>query len=410
MGVFLALALAISIGQNDVSLRSGCDPHAAKVARLTAGAPLKLLYSLAGEAVPCYKVSLEVDGKPVSGYLPASAIEGLDSFEKGRRDAAWLEVHPTPKPSGPAESSSTAAPSKGLRIQATKIVFQANQLIESGRPADALRLLEPEIHKHPDAGLLTMAGIAAWKDEDNRQALDYWKQSLDLQPDPELQMLYARVEREAKNDVSKEKLYGVRVMLRYDNVTVPAETARQMAAAVDGTYARVSAQLGCRTEERIITIVQSWDAYRKTTEAAEWSGGMFDGRIHMPAAANQQMTQDLQKALAHETTHACLHMLGDWPTWLHEGMAQKLSGETLKPGVKERLLAAARESKLTSLSMLDGGWARLDSKNASLSYGLALAAVEALYENFGNDGVRNLMRNPERLPATIADLDKRLGL
>jgi hypothetical protein len=408
MGVFLALVLAISVKQDGASLRSGCDKGAPELARLTAGAPLKLLYSLAGEAVPCYKVSTDVDGKSVSGYLPATAIEGLDSFDKGRREAAWLEVNPTPKPSGAAPESAAAAPAN-LRIQGTKIAFQANQLIEDGRPTEALRLLEPEIRKHPDAGLLTLAGIAAWKDEDNRQALEYWKQSLDLRPDPDLKALYAKVERETRSDVSKEKLYGIRVMLRYDGVTVPVETARQMTAAVDETYARVSAQLGCRTEERIVTIVQSWDAYRKTTEAAEWSGGMFDGRIHMPAAANQQMDAELRKKLAHETTHACLHMLGTWPTWLQEGMAQKLSGETLPPAERERLLAAARESKLTSVAKLDGGWARMDSRNAALAYGLALAAVEALYESFGNDGVRNLMRNPERLPALVSELDRRLG-
>ena len=40
----------------------------------------------------------------------------------------------------------------------------------------------------------------------------------------------------------------------------------------------------------------------------------------------------------------------------------------------------------------------------------ALAAVDALYENFGADGVRNLMRNPERLTSVTAELDRRLGL
>lgn len=369
---------------------------------------VKLLYSLAGEAVPCYKVNVEVEGKTVSGYLPASSMDGIDSFDKGRRDAAWLEIRPSAPQRGTAFASK-AAPSKGLRIAGSKLTYAAKDLIDNGRPGDALRMLEPELRKKPDAGLLTLAGLAAWKNEDNRQALDYWKQSLELQPDAELQSLYASVEREVKNDVSGEKLYGIRVMLRYDNVTVPAETARRMAGAVDETYARVSSELGCRTDDRIVTIVQSWDAYRKTTEAVEWSGGMFDGRIHMPADANQQMTAEMKKKLAHEATHACLAMIGKWPTWLHEGLAQKLSGDSMAPASRQRLLAVAREAKLTDISKLDSGWARLDGRNASIAYGLALAAVETMYDEFGLDGIRNLMRNPERLSYTVTELNKRMG-
>ncbi|MEQ1948985.1 MAG: hypothetical protein ABL995_17470 [Bryobacteraceae bacterium] len=407
--MWLTLLLAISVGPDGASLRAGCDASSAEVSRLEPGTPVKLLYSLAGEAVPCYKVNAEVAGKSVRGYLPASSMDGIDTFDRARRDAAWIEIHPIAPRQSRSSSFANEAPSKGLRIAGTKMAFAAQALIESGRPREALRLLEPELRKKPDAALLTMAGLAAWKDEDNRQALEYWKQSLELQPDPELHALYTRVEREVKNDVSRDKLYGMRVMLRYDNVTIPTETARRMAGAVDETYARVSYELGCRTDERIETIVQSWDAYRKTTAAAEWSGGMFDGRIHMPADSNQQMTPDLQKKLAHETTHACLAMIGKWPNWLHEGLAQKLSGETLPPAARTRLLAVARESKLTDISKLNSGWAQLDSRNASLAYALALAAVESMYEEFGPDGIRNLMRNPERLPFTVTEVNKRLG-
>jgi hypothetical protein len=117
-----------------------------------------------------------------------------------------------------------------------------------------------------------------------------------------------------------------------------------------------------------------------------------------------------EQVLAHETTHACLAMLGEWPSWLHEGMAQKLSGETLRPEIRAQLGEMAKAGKLPKLEALRSGWSGLDAQHARLAYSLALEAVDALFENFGNDGVRNLMRNPERLPAISAELDKRLGL
>ena len=39
--------------------------------------------------------------------------------------------------------------------------------------------------------------------------------------------------------------------------------------------------------EGITTIVQSWQAYRPTTGAVEWSGSQFDGKIHVPIAESK---------------------------------------------------------------------------------------------------------------------------
>ena len=52
----------------------------------------------------------------------------------------------------------------------------------------------------------------------------------------------------------------------------------------------------------------------------------------------------------------------------------------------------------------------MDAEHAAAAYALSLAAVELMYETYGEDGVRNLIRNPERLAQITADLDKRLGL
>jgi len=77
---------------------------------------------------------------------------------------------------------------------------------------------------------------------------------------PEVEKLYRQVERESKNDQSNERLYGLRVLLRYENSAVPTETARQMTTVLDQEFIRISQQLGCSAEERVIAIVQSRDA------------------------------------------------------------------------------------------------------------------------------------------------------
>src|SRR4029078_13739386 len=101
MGIFLALAvalfLAVTVKDDQAPLRAGWAADARVVATLPAGTPVTLRYSMAGESVPCYKVAVEVDGKHVDGYLPASSMEGLKSFEKGRGDAAWGSTSATPR-------------------------------------------------------------------------------------------------------------------------------------------------------------------------------------------------------------------------------------------------------------------------------------------------------------------------
>ncbi len=407
--MLFALFLAISVSQDQAPLRAGCSSDSAIRATLAAGTTLTLKYAMSGESTPCYKVSAQVDGKQIDGYLPGDAIDGLATFDKARREANWTEVRPSlPAPKTPAAAEEASG---SIRVGSrSPLVVQANALIEKGKPEEALRLLEPALRDHPDAGLLTIAGIAEWKNEDPKQALQYWRQSLDMTPDPDLQKLYARVERETQNDKSGEKLYGYRVLLRYDDVTVPVETARTMVKVVDDAYARVSAQLGCTTDDRIVTIVQSWDAYYKTTGAAEWSAGSFDGRIHLPVGAGQSVNAETEKRLAHETTHACLAMLGKWPTWLHEGMAQKLSGEALSPAARARVADAIKAGKMPPLESLDHGWMNADPHNPGLAYSAALAAVERLYADYGADGVRNLLKNPERLEPITKDLDQKLGL
>jgi hypothetical protein len=413
MGLLLALLLALSVKEDQAALRAACDAGSPVVATLTAGSPLTVRYVLMGDT-PCYKVTVDLRGTQIEGYLPATAIEGLEALDKSRRAAAWITTSEALSAVRRAQPlSALQAPSGSpapLPASARVILAQAEQWIEASQPGKALTLLEPEIKKRRDPALLSMAGVAAWRADDPRQALDYWRESLDLAPNPGLEKLYQQVQKEQKNDHSSERMYGVRVVLRYDAGTVPVDTARAMVRVVDSTFARVSSQLGCAAEEKIVTIVQSRDAYQKATDAAEWSGGQYDGRIRVPAISGQQMNANAEQVLAHETTHACLAMLGEWPSWLHEGMAQKLSGEALAPASREKIAAMARADKLPKLEQLRQGWSQLDAEHATLAYALALAAVDALYENFGNDGVRNLMRNPDRLPAISAELDKRLGL
>jgi tetratricopeptide (TPR) repeat protein len=400
----LLFLLAISVKQDGTRLRSGCSPDDTTVATVAAGSEVTIRYAISGESKPCYKVAVRSGGNDLQGYLSGDEIAGLESFDQARRQAARVDLNQALEAIRPSASPAAAVTGSPANRKAA----EAQELIQAGQPARALEVLGPQLRSGNDPGVLALAGVAAWKGDDLKLALEYWRRSLEIQPNPELESLVHRVEREAQADQSGNRLVGMRVVLRYDGVAIQADTARQMLATLDDEYFRISQQLGCFAEEKIVAVVQTRQAYRTGTNAAEWSGGQFDGRIHVPVLNGQAMDDNMRRVFAHETVHACVAMLGTWPVWLHEGLAQKYSGDSLSPAARQKIAQMIAAHELPKLENLGQSWSAMDTAHAAAAYAVALAAVESLAED--PSAVRNLLRNPSRLSAVSADLDKRLGL
>jgi tetratricopeptide (TPR) repeat protein len=403
--VFFVAAMAVRTDQTP--LRSGCDSEATVVASLPAGTPVEVRFRLS-DGSDCFKVAATIDGKDVLGYVPATALTGLERYEQERASAASVDVLRALNPV-------VAETRKAVAKTGDPALDHAQQLLEANQPAQALEQTQIALARHPrDPNVLVLAGFAAYRADQLRQALDYWKQALDIAPNDPLAAIYARVKREADADHSGDKLFGIHVALRYEGQALPPDTARAILAVLDDDYSNIAAQLGCTSDERIVAIVQSREAYLRSTGAAEWSGGQYDGRIHIAWTDGSQVGPAMQRALAHELVHACLTSIPSgarpWPAWLQEGLAQKLSGDVLPANVREQLRQLAQTHAIPKLENLQQNWSRMSTQNALAAYSLALAAADALYDNYASYGIRNVLTNPETLPRVTADLDAKLGL
>ena len=396
---------AVTIRPDHAELRAGCSADESVVATLPAGTAVEVRFAIA-DGSNCYKIAASVEGKSVIGYVPGSALSGIESFDQERAAAS---------DPGAIRTMSPVETLSKLAVQAGDTELnRAAQLLKSNQPQQALQILEPIAKRHsnnPD--VLLLAGLAAYRSDQLREALDYCKQSLELRPNPTLAQFCATVEREGAGDRSGEKLYGTRVLLRYEGEKLPADVARTAVVMVDSEFTRISAQLGCPAEERLVVIVQSRDAYLKSTGAAEWSGGLYNGRIRISLADGQSIGSLMRRELAHEIVHACLTNIpsgaSPWPAWLQEGMAQKFSGDVLPQEARAELRRLAEGHQIPKLESLAQNWSRLNAGNARIAYSLALAAVDQLFESYANYGIRNVLNNPERLPQITAELDKKLG-
>jgi tetratricopeptide (TPR) repeat protein len=403
----LFFVAAMAVRADGTALRSGCDSEDDVVASLPKGTPVEVRFRLS-DGSDCFKVAATIDGKDVLGYLPGSALAGVESFDQERSSAASVDAVRELNPV-------VTETKKAVARTGDPALDRAQQLLEANQPAEALEQIQGAIPKHPrDANVLILAGLAAYRADQLRAALDYWKQALDIAPDDRLQAVYDRVKREAAADRSGDKLYGIHVALRYEGEALPADTARAILATLDDDYTRIAGQLGCRSDERIVAIVQSREDYMRTTGAAEWSGGQYDGRIHVAWTSGTAISPEMQRALAHELVHACLTSIPSgatpWPAWLQEGLAQKLSGDMLPAGVRAQLEQLAQAHAIPKLENLQQNWSRLSTQNAYAAYSLALAAADALYDNYASYGIRNILNNPSTLPRITADLDAKLGL
>lgn len=352
---------------------------------------------MADAGATCYKVTATVAGRTLAGYVEQRDLTGLEQFDRERQAGAAVSI-------SQIENRVTR------QVPAGSPLAGAVAALNNNEPARAMSMLEPLARSSGNPQVLSLAGFAAWRNDDPAAALDYWKRSLELHPDPGLQRMYEQVRRENSADRSSGRIVGMRVLLRYEPQTVSLETARAMTDALDTEFSRISAQLGCPFSERLVAVVQSRDAYFESSGAAEWSGGQYDGRIRIALVDEGGVGPRTRRIFAHELVHACLANIGRFPPWLHEGLAQRLSGDQLSPATRAKLQELIAARALPKLEQLGQGLRGESTERARAIYALALYAADLLSTRYASAGLPNLLRNPSQLAQATAEIDRQLGL
>lgn len=400
----LLLLAAITVKGGQAPLRDGCGEYDSTLAKLALGTPVEVRFAVSGFSKPCYKVSVTVGGKPLQGYLYAESLEGIESFEEERRNAPAMTI------TREVQQQASAIGAAAGNGPADHPLVKASQLLQQRQPRAALEMVERAMKTTGrDREYLIVAGIASYQIDNVKEALAYLQEAQRFGDDRALSSLVAKLSREVQGDKSSERMYGNRFLLRYEGGNLDPDVARNMVSLLEQEYARVSATLGCNTDDRIVTIIQSREAYRAATDAAEWSGGLFDGKIRVPVIDRGGISAQTRITFAHEITHACLASIGNWPAWLHEGLAQKMSSDSIPAGRRAMVESALLDGRLPRLANMGQTFARMSSSHANLAYAYSFVAVEKMLEHWRNYGLQNILRMPERFPQITEELDKLLA-
>ena len=133
------------------------------------------------------------------------------------------------------------------------------------------------------------------------------------------------------------------------------------------------------------------------------------GRIKVPTQGALTDKEWLARVLRHEYVHALIHermgmAAGAVPTWLNEGLAMQLAGDTW-PEISE--VSANGVSRLIPLPALAGSWSHLSSDAATLAYLEANSATGYLIQRYGLARVGKILdslKAGNTMPQAVEDI------
>ena len=181
---------------------------------------------------------------------------------------------------------------------------------------------------------------------------------------------------------------------------------------LEEAYREIGQKLGYFPSKSITVVLHTKEAFQTVTGSPTWADALYDptlGRIHLPTHGAITDRKWLASVLRHEYVHALLHeRLGTnssaLPTWLNEGMAMQLAGDTW-PELDQVTQGNVR---IIPLNYLEGPWGSLPTNAAMLAYLEANSATRYLIERWGMGRIDELLNAFKARQSVAAALQNKL--
>ena len=266
-------------------------------------------------------------------------------------------------------------------------------LLELGSFTEAVPFAERAVRGHPESGdALFLLGYAYYKTEHNAEAMAAWKKSLSLRPDPKVQAMLERVERESKTEADFRQQHSSHFVLRYEGSQAPETLRAGIVAALEDDYTALANELGAAPRAVSVSLYTQQEFF-DVTQAAEWSAALNDGKLRIPVSGLTEVTPRLGRVLRHELTHSFVNEIthGHAPGWLNEGLAQVEEGRSTAP-LGQRLAALYASGNQAPLNQLEHSFHNFSSEEAPVAYAESLAAVEYIRGRYGMSDVARILQ------------------
>src|SRR5215472_3678384 len=296
-----------------------------------------------------------------------------------------------------------------LRFQpdnSTILVYYAAVLVRSGNARQAVPYSQRAVRAAPESpDAYTMLGYALFASDHTKEAIAAWKHSYELRPDPAVQRLLAKAQREQNVESEFSQGESQHFTLHYEGKQTSEALRGQILAALEADYDDLVRDLGTPPHDNILVTLYTEQAFFDVTHAPSWSGAMNDGKLRIPISGLSSMTSDLAHVLKHELAHSFITQLsaGRCPPWLHEGIAQYLEPKSLG-GQGHQLALLFQAQRNIPLNALEGSFLQFSGAQAHLAYAESLAAVSFIVDSYGISDVQRILQRISQGTSTEAAL------
>jgi tetratricopeptide (TPR) repeat protein len=278
----------------------------------------------------------------------------------------------------------------------TILNYYAALLVRTGNPDQALPYAERAVRIAPDSpDALAVLGYAQFAADRNKDAIQTWKRSLALRPDPALQQYLTKAQRESNAEADFTQRESSHFTFRFEGKQTTEEFRRELVGTLESEYDDLVREFGVAPHSSIPVILYTGQGFFDVTQAPSWSGAVNDGKLRIPVEGLSSVTPELARVLKHELAHSFINQLsgGRCPQWLHEGIAQAMEAKSLSSH-GQRLAQLFHQQHEIPFNALEGSFMRFSPMEAVLAYDESLAAVNYITDTYG---MSDLMRVLERL-------------
>jgi tetratricopeptide (TPR) repeat protein len=284
-----------------------------------------------------------------------------------------------------------------LRFQpenSTILVYYSALLVRTGNAAEALSYAQRAVRSAPQsADAYTMLGYAQFACDRTKEAVESWKRSLALRPDPAVEQLLTKAQREQTVESDFSQGESSHFVLHYEGKQTSETFRAQILEALESDYDDLSRDLGNPPHDNISVTLYTEQAFFDVTHAPSWSGAINDGKLRIPVNGLSSMTPELARVLKHELAHSFINQLsaGRCPIWLHEGIAQMLEPKSLG-GDGHQLAVLFKAQQEIPLNALEGSFMNFSGVQAYAAYAESLAAVSYINETYGLSDIQRILQ------------------
>jgi tetratricopeptide (TPR) repeat protein len=245
------------------------------------------------------------------------------------------------------------------------------------------------------------------------KAENYYKQSYLVSPSTRLRQKIEKIQKEQSVEKNLDTYDEEHFIIKYRKGEQGYE-GYWLKNLLRDAYRQVSQDFGTYFNHKTAVLFYGGKEFHDVTGQAGWVGGLYDGKIRLPAYQQGFKELDLRAAATHEMTHAFVAALSGMraPAWIHEGLAEYEQNK-IQPVSMIVLNAAVRTRALMPLDRLFSEKLQMDKMDpleVALFYQEAFSLVRYMIERFQMYRMKEiLVKFKEGKPAEQA-IEETLGI